>query len=234
MADSNRTALEAKFWARVQKTESCWLWKGSLGRHGYGSLGVKVDGRWIAERAHRLSYRLFRGDIPTGMMVCHTCDVPRCVNPDHLFVGDSFDNIRDCVRKRRHAAQKRTRCPQGHEYTADNTLIRPNGHRHCRACETIRVSQRSANKQGLPEAAMSTCAGCHNPTRRKCRRCEQWVCRDCASNHPRAADNPKPCVRHPIVCARCGLRVIGWLYGWKHAAGSNAKSCGMTPEPVWQ
>ena len=74
----------------------CWLWIGSADEDGYGSI---YDGR--GKRAHRVAWELFRGDIPHGMQVCHKCDTPACVNPDHLFIGTGLDNMRDKVRKGR-------------------------------------------------------------------------------------------------------------------------------------
>lgn len=74
----------------------CWLWPYSLGG-GYPDFRLNKE-RW---RGHRLSYLVSRGKIPTGMRVCHKCDVPRRVNPDHLFVGTAKDNTLDMVAKGR-------------------------------------------------------------------------------------------------------------------------------------
>lgn len=90
---------DCQFLANVEKTDACWLWKGALDKDGYGS--AKLRGR-RAEKAHRLSYRLRHGDTPRDMHVCHSCDNPRCVNPDHLFLGDAKANKADCVSKGRH------------------------------------------------------------------------------------------------------------------------------------
>ena len=80
----------------------CWEWvKGKTGR-GRPSLYIgKVDGKDTQQYAHRVSYELHRGEIPEGMMVCHHCDNPGCVNPDHLFVGTAMDNRQDMVSKGR-------------------------------------------------------------------------------------------------------------------------------------
>lgn len=92
-------ALSERFWWSVRKTDGCWFWEGYKNNQGYGvtnSLQRKI-------LAHRLSFILHTNlPIPEGMFVCHHCDTPACVRPDHLFIGDQFDNIRDCVSKRRH------------------------------------------------------------------------------------------------------------------------------------
>ncbi len=88
--------FEVRFWFRVKKTITCWEWIGPTYR-GYGRLWHR--GKTI--RAHRASWVIHHGDIPHGMFVCHRCDNPKCVNPDHLFLGTHRDNIDDKVRKGR-------------------------------------------------------------------------------------------------------------------------------------
>lgn len=91
------------FWDRVEKqAEGCWLWTGPMGNDGYGRLRV---GGWNGKRvrAHRHAYELVRGPIPDGAEVCHRCDVPRCINPEHLFVDTHHGNILDAVGKNRMA-----------------------------------------------------------------------------------------------------------------------------------
>ena len=89
------TSIE-RFWAHVEKTETCWLWHGA-NSGGYGR--TKIDG--VDWSAHRYTYTQEFGSIPEGMMVCHRCDVPACVRPDHLFLGTASDNMRDCSQKGR-------------------------------------------------------------------------------------------------------------------------------------
>jgi len=70
----------------------CWLWTGCTNQNGYGSISASKRKSMLA---HRAAYVTYKGPIPLGMCVCHTCDTPLCVNPDHLFLGTVGDNVRD-------------------------------------------------------------------------------------------------------------------------------------------
>jgi hypothetical protein len=84
----------------------CWIFTGATNEFGYGIVGTGARGE-PNDRAHRVTYRHFCGDIPTGMFVCHACDVPSCCNPDHLFLGTNQDNVRDMVNKKRNSPPPR-------------------------------------------------------------------------------------------------------------------------------
>lgn len=85
------------FLDKSSSKNGCWLWKGAILKTGYGRTSI---GRRNLS-AHRASYELFKGKIPDGMQVCHTCDVRHCVNPDHLFIGNAVKNMSDCSKKGR-------------------------------------------------------------------------------------------------------------------------------------
>jgi len=91
--------IEERFWDFVLLDDECWLWAGALRRKGYGQFGVCAG---FVLCAHRMAWLLANlGPIPANLMVCHHCDVPRCVNPAHLFLGTNRENMHDALRKGR-------------------------------------------------------------------------------------------------------------------------------------
>ena len=88
-----------RFWKRVNKGLNCWQWLGCIVDGGYGQ--IRVDGKML--RTHRVSWEIENGPIPDNLVVCHKCDNPPCVCPEHLFLGTIADNNRDCIEKGRGA-----------------------------------------------------------------------------------------------------------------------------------
>lgn len=108
MGSTNRTPLAERFWPKVNKDglihpvlgTACWLWTGAKDKHGYGSIGSGGH-RGPTLKAARVSWEIQIGPIPNGIEVCHHCDVPSCVRPDHLFLGTHTDNMQDAATKGR-------------------------------------------------------------------------------------------------------------------------------------
>ncbi len=100
MRSKPQPSLEDRFWDKVKKLSEngCWIFTGCVSKDGYGCFHVGQNKR---AGAHRVSYELNVGEIPFGMNVCHKCDNPSCVNPNHLFIGTQQDNIKDMISKGR-------------------------------------------------------------------------------------------------------------------------------------
>jgi hypothetical protein len=152
-------ALEERFWAKVEKTDGCWLWTASKVHNGYGNFYIGRDGeRVIFAYAHRVAYELLVGPIPNGLQLDHLCQVRHCVNPEHLEPVTQQENIR------REMAWfgERTHCKYGHPFSRENTAYWKGRGRACRKCHRDREryrkrrvvsEQRRLRAQGLRQSA---------------------------------------------------------------------------------
>lgn len=132
-----------RFLAKVTKTDTCWLWNAGQTGEGYGSFDQK--------RAHCVAYELFVGPIAHGLFVCHHCDTPLCVRPDHLFLGTPKDNTQDALKKNRLSTKPpilatinaaKTHCIHGHPLSGENMrIVKSTGERVCRTCARERCNK---------------------------------------------------------------------------------------------
>lgn len=97
----NTLPLEIRFWEKVNKTNTCWLWTGAMNNKGYGTINIQHTPKYV----HRVSWAMFNGALATSAKVLHRCDKPLCVNPAHLFLGSQLDNMKDCKNKDRCASK---------------------------------------------------------------------------------------------------------------------------------
>lgn len=119
----------------VVMPSGCWEFQGQHDRFGYGLISDGPKGKVRVHRTHRLAYSLWVEPTPDGLVVCHRCDNPPCVNPAHLFLGTRTDNNRDAASKGHYDKPRLTECKRGHPMIGDNIYVRPdNGKRMCLAC----------------------------------------------------------------------------------------------------
>lgn len=142
--DRPHGSFEDSFWAKVNKSaDGCWEWKGYRTVWGYGFVGR--DGE--RPPAHRVAYELVRGEIPEGLHLDHLCRNRACVNPDHLEPVTCRENLlRGNGWSGRNA--RKTRCPQGHPYSDDNTIYGTKGERRCLTCRREYDRRRRPRRRG--------------------------------------------------------------------------------------
>lgn len=139
--------LTERFWSKVDRTESCWLWTAVLNSAGYGRF--HLDGKM--RLAHRVAYEGMVGAIPEAAQLDHLCRTRRCVNPSHLEPVTQRENIlrgesvvASCARA--------THCPQGHPYDDENTRVSStSGWRGCRACSREKHRRKRMTPQPVGE-----------------------------------------------------------------------------------
>ena len=140
--------LPVRFETKIERTDTCWLWMGATNSKGYGCWAV--DG--VSQLAHRVAYELMVRQIPEGLTIDHLCRNKLCVNPAHLEAVTLRENI-----ARAYEQDKPSHCPQGHEYSPENTYLnpRPSGrvNRICRKCAYQATKRNRAKNRAAAKAA---------------------------------------------------------------------------------
>jgi len=134
-----------RFYDYIEKTNSCWNWTGPDRPNGYGRFCVLYK----TYSAHRFSYLLFKGQIPEGLSIDHLCRNRKCVNPDHLELVTTKENLFRSDETRASINKNKQQCLRGHPYDSQNTYIH-NNKRYCKICVRENVRKYQNKKKELP------------------------------------------------------------------------------------
>lgn len=131
-----------RFESKTVRGDGCWTWTGAHYKNsGYAMFAMRdLDGKWRPTVGHRVAYQIHRGPIPDGLQLDHLCRNRGCVNPDHLEAVEQRVNIARGVGQSVLNAAK-THCPKGHEFTPENTYVRPTGKHRSRECRTCMAAR---------------------------------------------------------------------------------------------
>jgi len=134
---------EERFWAKVEKTDDCWLWLGATSPEGFGRFR---SGTWETS-APRYAYRLLVGELAPTELLHHACDEPRCVRPDHMFPVTPTEHAL-LIDSPPGINARKTKCIHGHPLSGKNLYVDAEGGRRCRACRKRIISERTARFKG--------------------------------------------------------------------------------------
>ncbi len=137
----NYEGIKAKLNERTEVDGECWVWKGARRPNGYGAVRWVLEDGTVFYLPHRASYAAFKGEIPEGMFICHSCDNRACVNPDHLWTGTNADNVNDMWEKGRNQKMLVTE-----ELTRSVQELYKQGMRQVDLAEKFGISQQSISK----------------------------------------------------------------------------------------
>jgi hypothetical protein len=158
ISDRLTSKAKARFWNKVSQTDGCWNWTGAKDGAGYGMLSLFGRGRAPA-KSHRISWVMSHGEIPIGMEVCHKCDNPACVRPDHLFLGSHAQNMTDAKLKGRMSVKSK-----GKPYENNNSA----------KLNAAQVEEIRGLNGGITQAAIGARYGVHRTTVSNILRNKNW------------------------------------------------------------
>jgi hypothetical protein len=142
-----RRPLVDRFWEKVNKTDTCWIWTACKTAAGYGYFAIGHSG---PQYAHRLAYQLANPISLKGLQLHHICKNRACVNPSHLEVTDNLSHPDGAAGVNR----QKTHCKHGHELSGNNLYVKSNGSRECIACINRRAAEYQTRKRHVRSSLM--------------------------------------------------------------------------------